>query len=137
MNLKTTVELEHMIEENPKTIGDIFKNTKSAKILLNQLIEEKGFNSSRLGSELGIANYVYEITNLSSKKQPSRKKLLYILIYLKVELELINKILQGFGYSKIYVKVPEDALIFYCIKQGYDLDETNKYLSANGSEILS
>lgn len=133
--MKTTDELEHMIEENPDIIKCITKNTKSAKILLNHLIEENGLNNAKLGKELGMSNYIYEITNLSSKKQPSRKKLLSILIYLQVDLETINNILQGFGYSKIYVQVAFDAAIYHCVINEYTLEETNDFLLNSGFKI--
>ena len=134
--MKTTDELEHMIKEDARTIKNVSKNTKSAKILLDALIKEKGLSSSKIGKDLGMSNYIYEITSLSSTKNVSREKLLCILMYLQADLEIMNEILQSFGHSKIYVKVEYDAILYYCIKNNYTLDQTNVFLMENGFDPL-
>ncbi|MDH6603339.1 hypothetical protein OKW23_000468 [Bacilli bacterium PM5-9] len=134
--MKTTDELEYMIEEDVRSIKNINKNTKSAKILLDNLIKEKGLSNSKLGKELAMGNYIYEITNLSSTKNVSREKLLCILIYLQTDLNIMNEILQTFGHSKIYVKVEYDAVLYHCIINKFTLDQTNEVLIDHGFEAL-
>ncbi|MDF9866689.1 hypothetical protein OKW22_000243 [Bacilli bacterium PM5-3] len=134
--MKTTDELEYMIEEDVRSIKNINKNTKSAKILLDNLIKEKGLSNSKLGKELAMGNYIYEITNLSSTKNVSREKLLCILIYLQADLDIMNEILQTFGHSKIYVKVEYDAVLYHCIINKFTLDQTNEVLIDHGFEAL-
>jgi len=130
--MKRTIELENMIEQDENTLGSIRLNTKSGKILLDNLIKENGYTNSKIGNDLGISNYIYEITSLKNNKQVSRNILLAILIYIGADLDTIDEILQLFGYSKIYVKVEYDAYLYHCINSKFSFEQTNVFLIENG-----
>lgn len=134
--MKTTDELENMIQEDESNLKEILKNEKHGKLMLAKIIKDQNLSVSKVSHALGLNNYLYEILDLKSKKQVARNKLLAILIYLNVDLKTMNEILQKFGYSKVYVKVASDALIYYAINNYFTLEQTNELLINHGYDAL-
>lgn len=134
--MKTTDEFEHMILEDFDTINNIKANTKSGKIMLNDLIRQKNISISKLSNDLGMSTYLYEVLDLKSTKKIGRNKLISILISLNASIKDCNEILQKFAHSKIYAKVEFDAIIYYCIHNNLSLQQTNELLIENNYETL-
>ncbi|MEG0686030.1 MAG: hypothetical protein RR425_01970 [Erysipelotrichales bacterium] len=135
--MKNTEELENSILENPQIIEEIPSNIISAKTLLNQLANDKGYTGADFQRKLGASSSIYEILSFKSTKKTRRESLLAILITLECDLETINRVLQLFSHSKIYAKNKFDAIIYYCINNNLDIDNTNDYLIKNNFEPLT
>ncbi len=91
--------------------------------MLNKLIIDSNISISKIGTETGMGNYIYQI--LDGRKHPSRNHILKILIFIKCDLKTSEQILQGFGYSKIYVRIKRDAIIYKGLlnkKSLYDIE---------------
>lgn len=127
-----TNEIENKIK-NHETIEVQFLHKKQ---YLNSLLEKAKLTPSKIGSDLGIGNTVYEMASFNQDKKHSRDKLLAVLIYIKCSLKEIETCLQLFGHSKLYVRESRDKLIYEAIVHHKGLDEINEMLHKSNFEII-
>lgn len=130
--LKTS-ELENQIKSGQKIENQIFNSKKELK----QLIKKSGCSISAINAKLGLNNYVYEILNENSQKRGSRDIIVSILVLVNADILTGSRVLQGFGYSKLYVKVERDRIIYESIVEKLSLDRMNEKLIEAGFESLS
>lgn len=130
--LKTS-ELENQIKSGQKIENQVFNSKKELK----QLIKKSGCSISAINAKLGLNNYVYEILNENSQKRGSRDIIVSILILVNADILTGSRVLQGFGYSKLYVKVERDRIIYEGIVEKLSLDAINEKLIEAGFESLS
>lgn len=130
--LKTS-ELENQIKSGQKVENQVFNSKKELK----QLIKKSGCSISAINAKLGLNNYVYEILNENSQKRGSRDIIVSILVLVNADILTGSRVLQGFGYSKLYVKIERDRIMYEGIVNGLSLDKINEKLMEAGFESLS
>lgn len=131
-----TNEFENKIKNDEEIDDDINYDKHEAVAVLNNLIEKSVYSKSMIGKLAGLDNYIYEMTSYSNNKNISRDKIIALLIVLKVELDLLQRILKAFGYSPLYVKKKRDLIIFRGITKAKTLHEIEENLDDNGFDLL-
>ncbi len=130
--MKKTEEFENSIIDG----NDVEIDYIDAKGLLKIEIEKSAYTISKLSNELGYGNYLYEILDHNNKKKYSRDCIISILICINTEIDTTQRILQGFGHSRLYVRIPRDKIIFEGICKGLDIWSIDTLLIDNGFESL-
>lgn len=130
--MKITEEFENKIKSNEEVDIDYIDSKK----LLRQEILNSEYSISNINSSLGLNNYLYEILDVNNKKKYSRDYIISILIFINADIEISQRILQGFGHSKLYVRVPRDRIIFEGICKNISLFDIENNLVANGFDPL-
>lgn len=131
--MKKTEELENKIKNN-EDVEEI-KYIDSKK-LLREEISKSGCTISSVNTALGINNYLYEILDVNNKKKYSRDLIISILIHIKTDIDTVQKILQGFGHSKLYIRVKRDKIIFEEMCKNSSLLEIEERLNLEGFDSL-
>ncbi len=119
--MKITEEFENKIKNNE----DIEVDVINAKKLMREEILKSDYSISNVSSELGMNNYLYEILDEKNEKKYSRDSIIAVLAFIQTDIDTTQRILQGFGHSKLYVRVPRDRIIFegFCKNKGiWDID---------------
>ncbi len=80
-------------------------------------------------------SYLYQI--FRGVREPSRNKLIQILIFLRPSIHEMNRILKVAGKSPLYMRNKRDVVIIHSINKGLDLDEIEELLIDKGMESLS
>ncbi len=132
--MKITEEFENKIKNNVEVDNVDYIDSKK---LLRKEIVDSYLSISSISTALGMNNYLYEILDMDNKKKYSRDRIIAILIYIKSDIETIQRILQGFGHSKIYVRVERDKIIYEGIYKNKTLLEIENKLCENGFDTLS
>ncbi len=128
-----TEEFENKIK-NKESVDEI--EYIDSKKLLREEVYKSGYTISEVNTALGINNYLYEILDANNKKKYARDLIISILIYIKTDIDNVQNILQGFGHSKLYVRVERDKVIFEEICNGRTLLEIEEKLNSKGFEPL-
>lgn len=132
--MRITEEFENKIKNNVEVDNVDYIDSKK---LLRKEIVDSNLSISSISTALGMNNYLYEILDMDNKKKYSRDRIIAILIYIKSDIETIQRILQGFGHSKIYVRVERDKIIYEGICKNNSLLEIENKLCENGFDTLS
>lgn len=121
-------KIERIEVSSLDTFIDEYKlNNLIPYLWLDELIQLKQFTKSRIAQNFRGTNYIYEICNGS--KQPSRNKLLEVLLYIKASLKEIQFTLKIFEYAPLYPKNQRDLYIIYAIENNYSILEVNNLLA--------
>lgn len=115
-------------------IGElIFKNLDE---YLGVLLKEKDLKKSEVIEKSNLdKNYAYQLFN-GIKKNPSRDKILMLAFGMKLTLDETRKLLKIAELSDLYVRIPRDSVIIFCIQNGKTLIETNEMLDDYALKIL-
>lgn len=115
-------------------IGElIFKNLDE---YLGVLLKEKNLKKSEVIEKSNLdKNYAYQLFN-GIKKNPSRDKILMLAFGMKLTLDETRKLLKIAELSDLYVRIPRDSVIIFCIQNGKTLIETNEMLDDYNLKIL-
>ena len=115
-------------------IGElIFKNLDE---YLGVLLKEKNLKKSEVIEKSNLdKNYAYQLFN-GIKKNPSRDKILMLAFGMKLTLDETRKLLKIAGLSDLYVRIPRDSVIIFCLQNGKNLIETNEMLDDYALKIL-
>ncbi len=103
--------------------------------MLNGIIEEKGLKKTDVIRRAEISE-IYGFQIFGGKKIPERGKLLCLLISMGLEFAEIQDVLKKAGYSPLYVRIPFDCVIIYCICKNKSVAEINEMLYDYGFETL-
>ena len=71
-------------------------------------------------------NYGHQLFN--GTRRPSRDKVLQLAIGMKLSIEETQQLLQAAGRSPLYPRLKRDAALIFCLKNGYDMMETQETL---------
>ena len=62
-------------------------------------------------------------------RRPSRERVLQLAVALGLSLEETQRLLQAAGRSALYPRLKRDAVVIYCLKNGYDMMRTQELMS--------
>ena len=79
-------------------------------------------------------NYGHQLFN--GTRRPSRDKVLQLAIGMKLSVEETQQLLQAAGKSALYPRLKRDAALIFCLKEGYDMIETQNLLGQYGMTML-
>ena len=115
-------------------IGElIFKNLDE---YLGVLLKEKNLKKSEVIEKSNLdKNYAYQLFN-GIKKNPSRDKILMLAFGMKLTLDETRKLMKIAELSDLYVRIPRDSVIIFCLQNGKTLIETNEMLDDYALKIL-
>ena len=138
---KSTGELLEILKSK-KTYEDFFEQEieelyfKSIREYLEILLKEKGLRKSEVILHGNLdKNYAYQIFN-GNKTNPSRDKIIMLSFGMKLNLAETRKLLKIACQSDLYVRIPRDSVIIYCINKQLSIIDCNEYLSDFGLDIL-
>ncbi len=123
-------DLDTFLKENVDYFADDVLHNSLIKIL-----DRSGYKMKDLLNYVYIdSSYVYQI--FKGKRMPSRNKLLQILLFFKLPIKEINRILKIGGHSSLYIKNMRDVVIIHGINKSMDIDEINDLLEEKNMETL-
>ncbi len=132
------MKITEKFENNIKNGRDVSVNFIDSKTLLREQIEQSTYTISQISNNLGLNNYLYEILDQNNAKKYSRDRIIAILLFIKSDIDVAQRILQGFGHSKLYVRIPRDLIIFKGLYNKEDLWEIdNKLVESGFSSIFN
>ena len=138
---KSTNELLGVLKSK-KNYSEFFQNEigelifKSLDEYLGVLLKEKNLKKSEVIEKSNLdKNYAYQLFN-GIKKNPSRDKILMLAFGMKLTLDETRKLLKIAGLSDLYVRIPRDSVIIFCLQNGKNLIETNEMLDDYALKIL-
>ena len=95
--------------------------------LLKELCLEKKLSPAQVIDQSQIERtYGHQLFN--GTRSPSRDKVLQLAISLGLSLEETQQLLQAAGRSPLYPRLKRDAALIFCLKNGYDMMETQETL---------
>lgn len=123
-------DLDAFLKENL----DYFSDDELYKVLIS-ILDKSGHKMKELLDYVYMeSSYVYQI--FRGKRLPSRNKLLQILLFFKLPIKEINRILKVGDHSPLYIKNIRDVVIIHGINKSMDLDEINMLLEEKNMENL-
>jgi len=122
-------------------LSDFFNENKDGitkdtfGVALGKLIDKKEITNGKLFTEANISQSTgYQI--LSSRRLPSREKVLQLTIGLSLNLQETNKLLRLSKHGELYVKEKRDAIIIYSINNSLSIFHTNELLHEENFKVL-
>ena len=138
---KSTSDLLSVLKSK-KNYSEFFQNEigelifKSLDEYLGVLLKEKNLKKSEVIEKSNLdKNYAYQLFN-GIKKNPSRDKILMLAFGMKLTLDETRKLLKIAELSDLYVRIPRDSVIIFCLQNGKNLIETNEMLDDYNLKIL-
>ena len=138
---KSTNELLGVLKSK-KNYSEFFQNEigelifKNLDEYLGVLLKEKNLKKSEVIEKSNLdKNYAYQLFN-GIKKNPSRDKILMLAFGMKLTLDETRKLLKIAELSDLYVRIPRDSVIIFCLQNGKNLIETNEMLDDYALKIL-
>ena len=137
---KLTDELLNELLDAPNIDGYIKEHdfaTPSLSDYLKQLLQEKGFERSRVVrmADLNETFGYYQI--FTGARHPSRNKVLQIAFAMALTLKETNRALTAAGANILNCEDRRDAIIIFCIDRGCSLQKVNEELYRFGEETVS
>ncbi|WP_430607727.1 hypothetical protein IGJ55_001201 [Enterococcus sp. AZ170] len=136
MHEKDTDKLVHSLKK-AEDFHTIFSETRqytidqTLKTYLAYWLSEKHVSKSTVLKKAGIAEatgYQY----FDGKRNPSREKVIALMIGLGLTLEESNELMKKTGYAQLYPKHPWDAIVIYGITHSLTISEIDDYLYSEG-----
>lgn len=128
--LMGTAGIEAYIKAHQGSFSD-----RSVAELLTLLYEKKSLSKAELARRAGISEvYLHQV--FSSRRKPSRDRLLCICIGLGVTLDEVQRLLKQAAYAQLYPKCKRDAIISHGIVHHTELGEINDRLFAEDEKTL-
>ena len=136
----STASVHQKIKE-AESITDFLKENNMREITLkdylNRMLYEKGLIVADVVRGSGVKKqYVHQIFN-GDRKHPSRDVLLAIAFGLHLDETKTQRMLCLGGCSKLYAKDSRDAIIIFCLDNGYSLSKTDDILYDNDCPTIS
>lgn len=109
---------------------------QSTSEYLEMLLAQKKLKKSDVIKQSNLdKNYAYQIFN-GNKTKPSRDKLLMLALGMHLNLEETRKLLKVSVAPDLYIRIPRDSAIMFCIENKMTLMETNEKLDDLSLDIL-
>ncbi len=123
-------DLDKFIREN----RDYFTEDSLHKVLIN-ILDRSGYKVKDVINNTYIdSSYMYQI--FRGVREPSRNKLIQILIFFRMPVDEINRILKIAGKSPLYMRSIRDVILIHGIEKEMSLDEIEELLAQKGMESL-
>lgn len=102
---------------------------------LSELLARRGIKRSQVARDSGInPTVVYDI--FGGKSRPGRNHAIMLAFGLGCDLRETQRLLRLAGVSELWCKVRRDAIIIWCVNQGYDRTATDDELYRMGEKTL-
>ena len=103
--------------------------------MLRSFCDKRGLVPERVIQRAQIdRTYGHQLFN--GTRRPSRDKVLQLAISLGLSLEETQQLLQAAGRSPLYPRLKRDAALIFCLKNGYDMMETQETLGKYDITLL-
>lgn len=138
---KNTDELVNQLKSCESIIGYLNENDKcfldySLSEYIEKLICEKQIKKADIVKQSGLSEiYAYQI--ISGMKNPSRNKLICIILAINCSVSEANILLNIAGKSELYAKNRRDSIILFAISRSLSFMNTNDLLYELQEELLS
>lgn len=103
---------------------------------LCHLLERKHLERARV-VRMADLNETFGYQIFTGQRNPSRNKVLQIVLAMALTLREANRALRAAGTGALDPKCRRDAIIIYCIDHGCSLQKTNEELYRLGEETVS
>ena len=137
---KTTDDLLNEIEHT-NDLEQFFDNNDDAMISstiaeeLNAVLKEKGIKKADAIRKSGL-DTVYGNQIFSGVRKPKRDKIIALAFGMRLDFQETQLLLKRTFFNLLYVKNKRDSVIIYCLRNGFDIIETNIELDKNGLSAL-
>lgn len=109
---------------------------RNLPVYLQQLLDEKGLRRSKVIQAANLnPTYGWEI--FMGKAHASREHYLALIFAMGCTLVEANRILRAAGHNELYCKTRRDAIIIFCLDNGYTLQQVNDALYQYGEPIVN
>ncbi len=123
-------DLDKFLRENI----NYFNEDKLYVVLIN-ILDKAGYRIKDVINNTYIdSSYIYQI--FRGDREPSRNKLIQILIFFKLPVFEVNRILKIAGRSPLYIKNIRDVIIMHGIEKEMSLDQIEELLIDRDMESL-
>ncbi len=128
--LMETADLDGFLSENAESFS-----SRSVQDLLNELYINTDLSKAELARRSGVSTvYLHQL--FSGRRNPSRDKLICLMIGMGASLEDTQELLKRGGFAELYAKDRRDAIIIFGITHGKDLAQINDDLFDKQVETL-
>ncbi len=128
--LMQTADLDDFLSENKENFCG-----KNIQELLNNLYVKTDLTKAELARRSGMSSvYLHQL--FSGRRNPSRDRLICLMIGMGASLEDTQTLLKRGGFAELYVKDRRDAIIIFGITHGKDLAQINDDLFDKNVETL-
>ena len=137
---KTTADLINEIEKTDD-LEQFFTHNDDAMICstiaeeLNAALSEKGVKKADVIRKSGL-DTVYGNQIFSGVRKPKRDKIIALAFGMGLDFQETQQLLKRTLFNLLYVRNKRDSVIIYCIKNGFDIIDTNIELDKNGLSTL-
>lgn len=137
---KTTDDLLNEIEHT-NDLEQFFDNNDDAMISstiaeeLNAVLKEKDIKKADAIRKSGL-DTVYGNQIFSGVRKPKRDKIIALAFGMGLDFQETQLLLKRTFFNLLYVKNKRDSVIIYCLRNGFDIIETNIELDKNGLSAL-
>jgi hypothetical protein len=102
---------------------------------LNDLIKNKGFSKGELIKRAKIER-TYGFHILNGSRKPGRDKVIQLAIGLELGVDETQMLLKISGNGELYPRVMRDAAILFCLKNRFDMIDTQLFLDKQSFKTL-
>ena len=128
--LMESADLDAFLSENEENFNDA-----NVQELLNSLYLKTDLSKAELARRSGVSTvYLHQL--FSGRRNPSRDKLICLMIGLGATLDDTQELLRRSGFAELYAKDKRDAIIIFGITHGKDLAQINDDLFDKNAETL-
>lgn len=139
MTERLTEEVLHELIEAPSLDEFVHEHEFSTVTLssyLQEMLEKKHLERARV-VRMADLNETFGYQIFAGQRNPSRNKVLQIVLAMALTLRETNRALRAAGAGALDLKCRRDAIIIYCIDHGCSLQKTNEELYRLGEETVS
>ena len=123
-------DLNEYLSEN-----QAYFSSESVQELLNELYQKTDLTKAELARRSGVSSvYLHQL--FAGKRNPSRDRLLCLVIGMGSTFEDTQRLLRQSGFAELYARDKRDAIILYGITHRQKLQEVNDALFDQGENTL-
>lgn len=102
---------------------------------LEELLEKYQTEKKEVIKRAGMdTTYGYQI--FDGRKKPKRDKIIQLAFGFPLKVEELQYMLKVGGVNALYPRVHRDAVILFCVKKKYTIEQTNDLLYEQGLELI-
>ena len=128
--LMESADLDAFLSENEENFNDA-----NVQELLNSLYLKTDLSKAELARRSGVSTvYLHQL--FSGRRNPSRDKLICLMIGLGATLDDTQELLRRSGFAELYAKDKRDAIIIFAFEHGLSRVECDDELYRLGEKTL-
>ena len=106
---------------------------RNFQVYLNKLLEQKQLSRKDVIKITDLGD-TYGWMIFTGKRKPSRNKILQLCFAMQLSVVESNRLLRAGSMSELYPKNQRDAIIIFCLENGYSLSQADTKLYENSLE---